>query len=462
MAYAAILTMIISAAPVDAVQPERQLTFSPQNHELDNNDNFSPDGKLLCYDTRETLGPGIDNGQSIEIVEIATGREVILYKPAESIVGPKPAPGVGAVSFSGVDNKVAFIHGPLVEELAERGPYGKPNRTGAEAVARMDAVPVDGKYPIQWLDKRDIATDRDTTPGAHRGGTHRHEYTRDGRRIGFTYDDFLLPQYGRTIGYMEKHPQAPKPASHYFALLVPIVPAGTAKPGELEKALGDSWVDLHGRMRAFIGTIRGAEGYQDSLFVVDIPGNVNITTADSGSATRFPAPPKGLTIRRLTHTWACGVVRGAPEGDRIAYYAKDANGLSQIFIIPADGSDQADDPAKRPVQATFLPQGADSGLRWHPSGKSILCISDNAIAATCVAPGPRFGQSVFLTPRGGDAKRYALALSPDGRTMAFNKPVPANDAQGKHAVTYAGLDFSQIFMMDFPDQDNDGVADATP
>ena len=33
---------------------EKQISFSNKNHALDNNDNFSPDGKFLCYDTRGT------------------------------------------------------------------------------------------------------------------------------------------------------------------------------------------------------------------------------------------------------------------------------------------------------------------------------------------------------------------------------------------------------------------------
>jgi len=34
---------------------EKQITFSPKTHALNNNDNFSPDGKYLCYDTRATV-----------------------------------------------------------------------------------------------------------------------------------------------------------------------------------------------------------------------------------------------------------------------------------------------------------------------------------------------------------------------------------------------------------------------
>jgi hypothetical protein len=430
------------------------ITFSPKNHCLDNNDNFSADGRFLCYDTREGIGPGIENCQSIEKVEIATGVETVLYKPAASITGEKAAPGVGAASFSPVANTVVFIHGPPVEEVARRGPYAKPNRNGVEVAA-------DGSGRLTWLDKRDVETARDTLPGAHRGGTHRHEYTLDGNRIGFTYDDYLLPRYDRTIGYMEKHPKAPEGASHYFAVLVPVVPKGTAKPGEIERAAGDSWVGRHGLMRAFIGTVRAPDGvsYEDSLFIVDVPSGVDITTADSGSATRFPSPPKGVRVRRLTHSWAGGIVRGAPDGDRIAYYGHAPGGTTQVFLIPADGSDAYPNPTTHPIQATHFPQGAGPGLRWHPSGNSVLCLSNNGVAATCVKPGKSFGQSRFLTPQGDTPPRDELLMSPDGRTVAFTKPVPTFGGKGDRVFTYAGRDFTQIFVIPFPDKNGDGIAD---
>lgn len=455
MTVLCVIAFSLGATP--AFPREVQITSTPKNHNLDNNDNFSADGRFLCYDTREGVGPGIGNCQSIEMVAVDTGAETVLYAPRETVISPdekRSAPGVGAVTFCPTANKVAFIHGPLLEEVAARGYYGKPNRRGAEVAA-------DGSGALTWLDCRDPATDRDTLPGAHRGGTHRHEYSLDGRRIGFTYDDVLLPQYGRTIGYMEAHPVAPGDATHYFAVLVPVVPAGTAKPGEIETALGDSWVGRDGRVRAFIGKVREADGvsYTESLFTVTLSPQVDITTADSGGPARYPAPPKGVSVRRLTHTWASGVVRGSYRGDRIAYYAKDAADRTQVFIIPVDGSDRDPDPAKRPVQVTNLPQGAATGLRWHPTDNTVFCIGNNAIAAVCVAPGPRFGETVFLTPQDG-VPRTNLVVSPDGKRLAYNKPVSARAADGSRLVNYKGEDFLQIFMIDFPDADGDGVADA--
>ncbi len=422
---------------------ERQITFSPKNHELDNNDNFSADGKFLCYDTRETLGPGIDFSRSVEKVELATGKETVLHAPPFSQTG-QAAPGVGAASFSPIADKVIFIHGPLLEEVARRGLYAKTNRTGAE-------VSADGKGSLSWLDLRDAETARDTIPGAHRGGTHRHEYSLNGKRIGFTYDDAILTQYDRTIGYMESNSRAPKGATHYFALLVSVVPKGTAKPGEIEKAYADSWVGREGLMRAFIGKVRNPDGqtYEESLFVVDIPADADITTADSGSTSRFPQPPKGVKIRRLTHGFAQGIVRGSADGKRIAYYGRDEKGFLQVFLISSHGSDQSSDLALRPVQATHFAQGAGSGLRWHPSGNFVACMSDNGVAVTCVKPGAKFGKSVFLTPHGDSPARKDLVWSPDGKLLAFDKPVPTTDPSGKSVKNYEGKDFGQIFTVSF-------------
>ncbi len=425
---------------------ERQLTFGAKNHLLDgNNDNFSADGRFLCYDTRETFGPGIDRGRTIEKVEIASGRETVLYAPPFS-TSELAAPGLGAASFHPRENKVTFIHGPPLELLATRGPYAKTNRNGAE-------VRADGSQRLQWLDHRDVATDRDTLPGAHRGGTHSHQYSRAGRRIGFTYDDALLPQYERTVGYMEVNPRAPGGATHWFAVLVPVVPRGTAKPGEIERAAEDAWVNAAGNKRTFIGRVRNDDGvtYEQSLFVANVPLDVDITTADAGSAQRYPRPPKGVSIRRLTHNFAAGTAYGSPDGKRIAYFAHDAQGAMQTFLIPENGSDRASDPQLRPVQLTHLQKIRANSLRWHPSGNALCIISDDGIAVVCAQPGQNFGKAVFLTATNDGQARHDALWSPDGRILAYGKSVPARDADGKPMLSYAGRDFTQIFTLDVPE-----------
>lgn len=424
---------------------ERQLTFTPHNHELDgNNDNFSADSRFLCYDTRETFGPGIDRGRTIEKVEIATGRETVIYAPPFS-TSEQAAPGLGAASFHPWENKVSFIHGPPLELLATRGAYAKTNRDGAE-------VRADGSQQLRWLGHRDVATDRDTQPGAHRGGTHSHQYSRAGRRIGFTYDDALLPQYERTVGYMELNPRAPGGATHWFAVLVPVVPRGTAKPGEIERAAEDAWVDAAGTKRAFIGRVRNEDGrtYEQSLFVADLPLDVDITTADAGSAQRYPRPPKGVSIRRLTHTFAAGTAYSSPDGKCVAYFAHNLQGSMQVFVIPENGSDRSGDPRLRPVQLTHLQNIRGNSLRWHPSGDAISVISGGGIAVVCARAGRNFGKAIFLTAANDGQDRYEAVWSPDGRVLAFNKTVPTWDANGKQAINYAGKDFTQIFALDVP------------
>jgi hypothetical protein len=425
---------------------ERQLTFTAKNHELDsNNDNFSADGRFLCYDTRETFGPGIDRGRTIEKVEITSGRETVIYAPPFS-ASALAAPGLGAVSFHPREDKVAFIHGPPLELLAARGPYAKTNRGGAEVCA-------DGSQQLQWLDYRDVATDRDTLSGAHRGGTHSHQYSRAGRRIGCTYDDALLPQYERTVGYMELNPRAPGGATHWFAVLAPVVPRGTAKPGEIERAAEDAWVDAAGTKRAFIGRVRNDDGvtFEQSLFVADVPLDVDITTADAGSAQRYPRPPKGVSIRRLTHTFAAGTAYSSPDGKRIAYFAHNAPGTLQILVIPENGSDRASDPRLRPVQLSRLQNIRANSLRWHPSGDAISVVNDGGIAVIWAKPGVNFGQAVFLTAANDGQDRHEAVWSPDGRVLAFNKSVPTRDANGKRALNYAGKDFTEIFTLEVPE-----------
>jgi hypothetical protein len=434
-----------------AIAAERQLTCSPHNHDLDQNDNFSRDGRFLVYDTRETLGPGIEHCISIEMVEIATGRETPLYVARPYVLGARPAPGVGAASFSPLADEVIFIHGPQVSELSDRGPYAKPNRCGA-------IVPADGSGRLRWADRRDIATDRDTLPGAHRGGTHRHEFSLDGRRIGFTYDDFLLPQYDRTVGYMERHPRAPEGASHYFAILVPVAPKGAARPGELERAWGDSWVGNDGRMRAFIGKVRAANGtdYEQALFVADIPAAVDITTADAGSAARFPSPPQGIRIRRLTDAQSKpgyvpeGVVRGTQDGRWISFVWVPEGSPSPpteagiAAVIPAEGGYDIRGAAQ-PLPRNFreLPARLKAPARWHPAGDRLFGIrEDNAVVELAIGREGDSGRVRELVPADRKAARSRLCVSPDGRLLAYNRPVA--DAGG--AKNYAGLDFLQIFV----------------
>jgi len=413
---------------------ERQISFSDKNHALDNNDNFSPDNRFLCYDTRGTVfNDNLANCKSIEKIEIATGVETILWQP-ESVTGEQAAPGVAAVSYHPKNDKVIFIHGPLLEEVKERGYYAIVNRTGVE-------VSADGLGTVTKVDMRDVATDRPTTPGAQRGGTHRHEYTRNGNRIGFTYDDFLNTNYDRTIGYMEPSTKAPTGYTHYFAAILKPALKGQAKPGEIEKAYGDSWVDRAGNMRAFVGKVRAENGvdYQTDLFVADIPENVDITTAESGNGTEYPEPPAGITIRRLTHSGkVAGNMRGSFEGKQIAYLAPDSAGIVQVFIIDANGSDRSADESLKPKQLSSFTSNA-SEPRWHPQKNWLFTLVKGNVAAVFAEPGKNFGKTVMLTS--DEQQRGDIVASSDGNTLAYTIFMPSQAENGTRK-------FRQIFVLE--------------
>ncbi|MCY1723217.1 DUF3748 domain-containing protein [Prolixibacteraceae bacterium Z1-6] len=414
---------------------ESQISFSAKNHVLDNNDNFSSDNRFLCYDTRGTVfNTDIGNSKTIEKIEIASGKETVLYQP-ESITGEQAAPGIGAVSYHPKEDKVIFIHGPLLSEVEERGYYGIPNRTGVE-------VSADGKGRTIKVDMHDVATNRETIHGAQRGGTHRHEYSRNGKRIGFTYNDLLCPDYDRTIGYMETTKTAPDGYTHFFAVLLKPARIGESKPGEIEKAYADSWVDSEGRMRAFIGNVRAENGtdYQEDLFVADIPDDVEITTAFSGDATTFPEPPEGVKIRRLTHSGnISGIVRGSNDGKWIACLSKDEKGIDQVTLIHALGSDLSENTGMQPKVVSHFKSNAGA-IRWHPSGEWIFSLVEGNIAASCTRPGKDFGKSVMLT--NDEQKRMQMVVSGDGNRVAYNIAVPTENEMDNEKL------FRQIFVLD--------------
>jgi len=414
------------------VRNELQVSFSEKNHALDNNDNFSPDDRFLCYDTRGTVyNKNLGNCKSIEKVEIATGRETVLWEP-ESVTGEEPAPGVAAVSWHPAEDKVIFIHGPLLSEVKERGYYGIRNRTGVE-------VSADGTGKIIKTDCRDVSTGRPTLPGAHRGGTHRHEYSRNGNRIGFTYDDFLLPQFDRTIGYMEPNNAAPEGYTHYFAVLLKPVETGKSKPGEIEKAYGDSWVDREGTMRAFVGKVRSENGldYDTALFVADVPEDVDVTTSYSGDKDNYPKPPEGVKIRRLTYDLTVhGVVRGSPDGNKIAFLAEDENGIKQAFIIDSRSIGSNFAAENHPGQVSRFSSDASS-IRWHPSGDWVFTVVNGNIAALYLGEDDNFGATFWLT--NDEKERTELVVSNNGNMLAYNMLVP--DETGTRL-------YKQIFVLE--------------
>src|SRR5690606_16502671 len=124
----------------------------------------------------------------------------VLYRTANQT---EAGPGVGAATFSPVEDRVLFIHG--IRNADASGPYGMTRRTGVAIDIARPGEPV-------FMDARDIVPP--FTKGALRGGTHAHSWSGDGQWISFTYNDYVMEQLGkadmairdlRTVGIMVPH-----------------------------------------------------------------------------------------------------------------------------------------------------------------------------------------------------------------------------------------------------------------
>ncbi len=431
---------------------EKQITHDlSYHHDLDNNDNFSPDGKWLVYDTRTDDG-GIAESARIERVNIETGEKQVLFHIDGNA---KWGPGAGAVSYSPKENNVVFIHG--LSHSTQDNPYQQWRRTG---VIINDAHP---NVPI-YMDARDVTPPY--TPGALRGGTHRHEWSGDGQWIGFTYNDAILKALEdstgqkrnlRTIGVSKKirpvnvEKNDENVSGEWFSALVVRV-VSNPKPGsdEISHAASDSWVGLNGYVtptgnrqmaRAFLGTVKDRNGKDvPEVFVVDIPADITQPGPLGpleGTDDDFPMPPKGATQRRLTftantpHPGCSGIVRASADGGQLAFVAKDAKGINQIFTISPNGGITR--------QLTECASDITGNLRWHPDGKHITYVYEGSIVL-CETGDGAFKERIQMLTEPSEAAPTNLIWSADGKMLAFNRLVK-NDG---------GMATQQVFVLNVP------------
>jgi len=413
----------------DEIQITDDLTY---NHDLDNNDNFSPDDKWLVYDIRTEEG-GIGACSRIERVNIETGEKVILYELKKN---QSYGPGVGAVSYSHTEYKVAFIHGLL--NISTENPYQQWHRSGVIIDDANPGIPI-------FMDSRDITYP--FTPGALRGGTHRHEWSRDGGWIGYTYNDAIMKHLEdstgeihnlRTIGVSKNITPVEVDkdvigeninGEWYSVLVVKVVSDPTPGSDDISRAAGDSWVGVSGykkhdgsmqRARGFIGAVKNQNGENvDEVFIVDIPNDISVVGDDGpleGTKTRMPAPPQGAQQRRLTFTaesknpGCVGIVRSSSDGENLGFQAYDANGIMQVFTISPNGGE--------PTQQTYHESDVESWVRWHPDGKKICYVWDKSIIVKELDKKgfTRLTQSTDIPPSN-------FVWSHDGNMIAFNRMV---------------------------------------
>ncbi len=431
---------------------EKQITHDlTYHHDLDNNDNFSPDGKWLVYDTRTDDG-GIAESARIERVNIETGEKQVLFDIKGNAVW---GPGAGAVSYSPKENAVVFIHG--LSTSTKENPYQQWRRTGVIIHDDRPNVPV-------YMDARDVTPP--FTPGALRGGTHRHEWSGDGQWIGFTYNDAILKALEdstgqkrnlRTIGVSKKvravkvDKNAENVSGEWFsALVVRVVPSPVPGSDEISHAASDSWVGTNGYTntsgtrqiaRAFLGTVKDQNGHDvPEVFIVDIPEDITQPGPLGpleGTLTDFPMPPKGTTQRRLTftdntpHPGCAGIVRSSPDGGQLAFVAKDAKGISQIFIISPNGG--------KPRQVTECASDVTGNLRWHPDGRHVTYVYEGSIVLCAVEDAPFIDRiRVLAEPSIGVPSN--LAWSADGKVLAFNRLMKSEAGKGVQQVFVLRMD----------------------
>ena len=432
--------------------PEIQLTNDlTYNHDLDNNDNFSPDNQWLIYDTRTDNG-GIAASAKIEKVNVKTGEKKIVYEIKNNQAF---GPGVGAASYSPVRNQIVFIHG--LRNVTDENPYQQWRRTGVMIDESMPNKPI-------FIDARDTAFP--FTKGALRGGTHRHEFSGDGNWIGFTYNDAIMKaledstgenlnlrtigvsKKGKSVEIIDKNNGEDLSGEWFSALVVNVVSKPKIGSDEISKAASDSWVGKYGYLkpngklqlaRAFIGTIKNENGENiDEVFIVDIPENIEIDGEYGfleGSETQLPKPPKGTFQRRLTftsktsHAGCIGIARSTLDGNLLAFLAKDSKNTNQIFTISPNGGSLK--------QITFHESNVEGSIRWHPSGESIFYIWNGSICEVEINT-QDFDKRLKIISKPINPSPSNLVLSHEGKILAFNKLIenPTN-----------GLKSKQIFLI---------------
>ncbi len=409
-----------------AAEPsERQITHDPIPKHLDNNLNFSPDGRYLCFDCRPSLH-GIQDTDTIGKVDVRSGEVTYFYKQIP------PVKGIGAVSFLN-SREVIAIHA-----LKSGIPYDLDARGGM-------IIPVDGKGSPRWLDSRDVTPP--FTPGALRGGTHRHEPDSTGEWIGFTYNDWIMKTRNgsdlRNVGVgkrgikvrVHRDPKGRNFEGESFCVLLSNC-VDHPNPGtdEYQRADGDCWVGERGyikgrrfqRARAFRGLVSVREGgksaYYSDVFIVDVPDDITRPGPLGpleGTLADYPKPPEGAEVHRLTRTaehpdpamrGVSGQLRTSANGRWIVFVAKALPELAEVHHPPVITASQRSTPNTQHsalASATSPAVAEDQLFLVSPFNGEIRQLS-------------RISGGVVGNPRFSPDSRYVAEALPDGRVGVWS------------------------------------------
>lgn len=434
------MLLLMASIPMMSDEPhafvkERQLTHGPFNHDLDDNINFSPDGRYLVFDCRDA--GGIGHNRRLGIVNVETGVEKIIYHQ------PNGESGVGAASFLN-DHEIIAIHSLIPQP-------GLPAPPGYDYTERGGMIiSADGSGKRRWLDSRSVIAP--FTPGALRGGTHKHDPDGTGQWIGFTYNDAIMKARGtdlRNVGVSKRGAlvSVPKDSRNFtgesFSVLLTAC-VDDPKPGtaEIKRAEGDCWIGSSGfvdadgkrkRARAFRGLVAVQEGrktaYYSDLFMVLVP--TDLTNAGplgplQGTETSYPKPPRGAATIRLTHTAQAadermrgitGHVRADKDGNSIVFIAKaktDGHIANQVFAFSMRSGTAR--------QITRFPHGVAGSQRISPNGRYVAAtLTDKSVAAIGLQ-GNEAG-CVLAASDNRSSVPLNVVVSPDSHLVAYNRLV---------------------------------------
>ncbi|HEN5126543.1 TPA: DUF3748 domain-containing protein [Klebsiella quasipneumoniae] len=394
----------------------KQVTFAPRHHQLTNVNTWTPDSQWLVFDVRPS-GASF-TGETIERVNVTSGAVETIYRATQGA-------HVGVVTVHPTQERYVFIHGP--EQPDAQWQYDFHHRRGV--VAFQDTV--------ENLDAMDITAPY--TPGALRGGSHVHVYSPNGQLVSFTYNDHVLHERDpaldlRNVGVAAPYGPVTPPGhhpreyggSHWCVLVSRTTPTPAPGSDEINRAYEEGWVGNHAL--AFIGDTLAENGDKvPELFIVDLPQDEAswkqpVGEPLAGTATTMPAPPAGVSQRRLTFThhrrypglvniprhW----VRANPQATSIAFLMRDDAGVVQLWLISPQGGE--------PWQLTHHTSGIQSAFNWHPSGEWLGFVLEGRIA--CCHAGT--GDITFLTEAHAHAPSAdAIVFSPDGKQIAWMEEV---------------------------------------
>lgn len=423
---------------------EIQLTSDNKGHFLHTTQYFSPDNSWIVYDTRND-GSHIGRTCCIEVVNTSTKEVKTLYQTQNQTPF---GPGVGAATFSPVEDVVLFIHG--LKNCDSNNPYDFPRRTGVAVSMKNPNLPI-------FMDARDVIPP--FTAGALRGGTHAHTWSKDGKWISFTYNDAMMAQLEkegvgnvkdlRMVGVMA--PAGPVMVDHsdeaenfdgekYTVVVSRVTESPVPGSDEIDRAYEDGWVGTNGYIRndgsrqkravAFLGDTRDTNGNKlTEVFLIDIPDDVTREIDDqplTGTETGRPFPPEGTNQQRLTFTenrkypgvqgprhW----LRTTPNGSLIFFLMKDEQGVVQAFGVSPNGG--------KIKQITNNDFSLETTFNVSPDGQFLAYGSQQIVYVTYIESGET--RAVSGPPGEEMNELRAIHWSNDGKMLAYNRKAKVGD-----------------------------------